>query len=206
MNARILTVALAGFLAGHPSFAVDGDAGAFLSIFLSEKSGDISGAGIQIVPNPKGYSLVVQASERAPGERKKRAGVRRQKTDPPRHEGTRMYKVYKAIGELTIYAALVVGIASSAYFVVSLFRGFKTIVSIVVWIPSSVGMFYAFFVGELLIEGWNQQNERSALYGALVLLGSTAVYTAIAYGLFRWVENDSESVEHASSVAPSEES
>jgi len=68
MNARILTVALVTFLAGQTSFAGDGDVTGLFSTFrLSEKSGDISGAEIHIVPNPDGYSAIVQASEGAPG-------------------------------------------------------------------------------------------------------------------------------------------
>src|SRR5258706_7467017 len=67
MNARVLTVALVVFLAGQPSFAAEGDVTGLFSTFLKEKSGDISGAEIHIVPNPKGYSAVVQASEGAPG-------------------------------------------------------------------------------------------------------------------------------------------
>ena len=67
MNARVLTVALVAFLAGQPSFAADGNVTGLFSTFLKEKSGDISGAEIHIVPNPKGYSAVVQASEGAPG-------------------------------------------------------------------------------------------------------------------------------------------
>src|SRR6266704_582386 len=67
MNARVLTVALVAFLAGHPSFAADGDVTGLFSTFLKEKSGDVSGAEIHIVPNTKGYSAIVQASEGAPG-------------------------------------------------------------------------------------------------------------------------------------------
>ena len=68
MNTRILTVALVTFLAGQTSFAGDGDVTGLFSTFrLSEKSGDISGAEIHIVPNPQGYSAIVQASEGAPG-------------------------------------------------------------------------------------------------------------------------------------------
>lgn len=68
MNARVLTVALVAFLAGQTSFAGDGDVTGLFSTFrLSVKSGDISGAEIHVVPNPKGYSAIVQASEGAPG-------------------------------------------------------------------------------------------------------------------------------------------
>jgi len=41
--------------------------GLFSTFRLSEKSGDIVGAEIHIVPNPKGYSAIVQGSEGAPG-------------------------------------------------------------------------------------------------------------------------------------------
>jgi hypothetical protein len=41
--------------------------GLFSTFHVSEKSGDISGAEIHIVPNPVGYSAIVQASEGAPG-------------------------------------------------------------------------------------------------------------------------------------------
>ena len=41
--------------------------GLFSTFRLSEKSGDIVGAEIHIVPNPIGYSAIVQASEGAPG-------------------------------------------------------------------------------------------------------------------------------------------
>ncbi len=204
MNARILTVALVGFLAGQPSFAADGDVSGLLSTFLSEKSDDISGPEIRIVPNPKGYS--VQASEGAPRV-PKRADVRRQKTGPPRHEGTRMYKVYKAIGDLATFAAFIVGVGSSMFFFVSLFRGrsrfAKTIISIVVWIAASLSMFYPYFIGGILIEGWNQKDEGSALYGALVLMGSTAVYAGLAYALIRWIEKNNEPQMHAPSAPPS---
>src|SRR2546426_5170478 len=68
MNARVLTVALAAFLAAQTSFAGDSDVtGLFSTVVLSRKSGDISGAEIHVVPNPKGYSAIVQASEGAPG-------------------------------------------------------------------------------------------------------------------------------------------
>ena len=40
--------------------------GLFSTFRVSEKSGDISGAEIHIVPNPVGYSAIVQASEGAP--------------------------------------------------------------------------------------------------------------------------------------------
>ena|SRR2546427_9704257 len=68
MTAKILTVALVAFLAGQTSFAADGEATGLFSTFRrSGKSGDISGAEIHVVPNPKGYSAIVQASEGAPG-------------------------------------------------------------------------------------------------------------------------------------------
>jgi hypothetical protein len=40
--------------------------GLFSTFSISEESGDISGAEIHIVPNPAGYSAIVQASEGAP--------------------------------------------------------------------------------------------------------------------------------------------
>src|SRR6266849_3018557 len=68
MNARVLTLVFAAFLAAQTSFAADGDVtGLFSTFVLGGRSGDISGAEIHIVPNPKGYSAVVQASEGAPG-------------------------------------------------------------------------------------------------------------------------------------------
>jgi len=68
MNARVLTLALVALLAAQPTFAADGGVtGLFSTFVLGGKSGDISGAEIHIVPNPKGYSAVVQASEGAPG-------------------------------------------------------------------------------------------------------------------------------------------
>ncbi len=68
MNARVLTVALVAFLGGQTSFAADGDVTGLFSTFArGEKSGDVSGAEIHIVPNPKGYSAIVQGSEGAPG-------------------------------------------------------------------------------------------------------------------------------------------
>ncbi|NLV31872.1 MAG: hypothetical protein GXY47_12045 [Acidobacteria bacterium] len=41
--------------------------GIFSTFRLSDKSGDMSGAEIHVVPNPRGYSAIVQASEGAPG-------------------------------------------------------------------------------------------------------------------------------------------
>jgi hypothetical protein len=68
MNARVLTLALVSLLAAQTSFAADDDVtGLFSTFVLGGKLGDISGAEIHIVPNPKGYSAVVQASEGAPG-------------------------------------------------------------------------------------------------------------------------------------------
>jgi len=41
--------------------------GLFSTFDASAKSGDISGAEIHVVPNPAGFSAIVQASEGAPG-------------------------------------------------------------------------------------------------------------------------------------------
>ena len=63
----ILIIAFMTFL---PRSAVTSDGvvtGIFSTFRLSEKSGDIVGAEIHIVPNPKGYSAIVQGSEGAPG-------------------------------------------------------------------------------------------------------------------------------------------
>ena len=68
MNARLLTLALVTFLTGQPLLAGDDDVTGLFSTFRHRgKSGDISGAEIHVVPNPKGYSAIVQASEGAPG-------------------------------------------------------------------------------------------------------------------------------------------
>ena len=68
MNPRVPTIALVALLAGQSAFSADGDVTGLFSTFgLNGKSGDISGAEIHIVPNPKGYSAIVQASEGAPG-------------------------------------------------------------------------------------------------------------------------------------------
>src|SRR6266852_588986 len=68
MNPRVPTIALVALLAAQSTFSADGDVTGLFSTFgLSGKSGDISGAEIHIVPNPKGYSAIVQASEGAPG-------------------------------------------------------------------------------------------------------------------------------------------
>ena len=59
-----------GFMTISPRSAVCSDekvTGVFSTFRLSEKSGDIVGAEIHIVPNPKGYSAIVQGSEGAPG-------------------------------------------------------------------------------------------------------------------------------------------
>jgi hypothetical protein len=58
------------FMTISPRSAVCSDekvTGVFSTFRLSEKSGDIVGAEIHIVPNPKGYSAIVQGSEGAPG-------------------------------------------------------------------------------------------------------------------------------------------
>ena len=68
MNPRVPTIALVALLAAQSAFSADGDVTGLFSTFgLSGKSGDNSGAEIHIVPNPKGYSAIVQASEGAPG-------------------------------------------------------------------------------------------------------------------------------------------
>jgi hypothetical protein len=56
------------FIAGTAAHAENNNVtGLFSTFHVSERSGDISGAEIHIVPNPVGYSAVVQASEGAPG-------------------------------------------------------------------------------------------------------------------------------------------
>jgi len=45
----------------------EGVTGLFSTFRISEKSGDIVGAEIHIVPDPEGHSAIVQASEGAPG-------------------------------------------------------------------------------------------------------------------------------------------
>src|SRR6266446_7639717 len=68
MDPRVPTIALVALLAAQSTFSADGDVTGLFSTFrVSEKSGDISGAEIHIVPNPQGYSAIVQASEGAPG-------------------------------------------------------------------------------------------------------------------------------------------
>src|SRR6266581_6662710 len=68
MNPRVPTIALVALLAAQSTFSADGAVTGLFSTFgLSGKPGDISGAEIHIVPNPKGYSAIVQASEGAPG-------------------------------------------------------------------------------------------------------------------------------------------
>lgn len=56
----------------HISLAIasannDSVRGLFSTFHVSSKSNDISGAEIHIVPNPVGFSAIVQASEGAPG-------------------------------------------------------------------------------------------------------------------------------------------
>src|SRR5712671_838896 len=68
MNPRVPIIALVALLAAQSAFSADGDVTGLFSTFgLSGKPGDISGAEIHIVPNPRGYSAIVQASEGAPG-------------------------------------------------------------------------------------------------------------------------------------------
>lgn len=63
-----LIIIFAAFFIGTAAHAENGHVtGLFSTFHISEKSGDISGAEIHIVPNPVGYSAIVQASEGAPG-------------------------------------------------------------------------------------------------------------------------------------------
>ena len=72
MKMRYLLISLfvGLILIPSPRSVVDGSNGEVTGLFstfrLSEKSGDIVGAEIHIVPNPMGYSAIVQASEGAP--------------------------------------------------------------------------------------------------------------------------------------------
>jgi len=61
--AALLTLPVAQSLYGADSAPT----GLFSTLRLSERSGDITGAEVHIVPNPKGFSAIVQASEGAPG-------------------------------------------------------------------------------------------------------------------------------------------
>jgi hypothetical protein len=68
MRFRPLLAALGILLTSQVSLAQESNVTGIFSTFrLSEKSGDISGAEIHVVPNPRGYSAIVQASEGAPG-------------------------------------------------------------------------------------------------------------------------------------------
>jgi len=65
---RSSTVALLSLLLAQPLLAEEtAVTGLFSTFRLSEKSRDIVGAEIHIVPNPVGYSAIVQGSEGAPG-------------------------------------------------------------------------------------------------------------------------------------------
>ncbi len=67
---KFFIILIIAFIALSPRSAVTSDGevtGVFSTFRLSEKSGDIVGAEIHIVPNPKGYSAIVQGSEGAPG-------------------------------------------------------------------------------------------------------------------------------------------
>ena len=62
------TVAALSFLFVQPLLAEESPVTGLFSTFrLSESSGDIVGAEIHIVPNPAGYSVIVQGSEGSPG-------------------------------------------------------------------------------------------------------------------------------------------
>lgn len=64
----LLTVAVLALLFVQPLFAEESAVTGLFSTFrLGEHSGDIVGAEIHIVPNPTGYSAIVQGSEGAPG-------------------------------------------------------------------------------------------------------------------------------------------
>lgn len=63
-----LIIILAAFFTASSAYAENRNVtGLFSTFHINEKSGDISGAEIHIVPNPVGYSAIVQASEGAPG-------------------------------------------------------------------------------------------------------------------------------------------
>ena len=63
---KILTPLIFFCLVSTSTFAVE-ITGMFSSFRLSEQSGDIVGMEIHIVPDPIGYSAIVQGSEGAPG-------------------------------------------------------------------------------------------------------------------------------------------
>ncbi len=64
----ISIAAVVSFLFVQPLFAEkSGVTGLFSTFRLSEASGDLVGLEIHIVPNPVGYSAIVQGSEGAPG-------------------------------------------------------------------------------------------------------------------------------------------
>jgi len=65
---KLPTVAILSLILAQPLLAEESlITGLFSTFRLSENSGDIVGAEIHIVPNPVGYSRIVQASEGAPG-------------------------------------------------------------------------------------------------------------------------------------------
>jgi len=67
MRAVAITAFLAVFVTQGVFAAEPALTGLFSTFQQSEKAGDISGAEIHIVPNPKGLSVIVQGSEGAPG-------------------------------------------------------------------------------------------------------------------------------------------
>jgi hypothetical protein len=93
----------------------------------------------------------------------------------------------------------------SIYFLVSLFLGSpllgKAIVSILVWIPVSFGMVFAYYLTAFLVYGGSKV-ETSALHGALELVGADALYAGFGYALMRWVGRDGNA-EPSASRAPS---
>ena len=64
----IAIAAVTSLLLGQQLFAGEsGVTGLFSTLRMSEASGDLVGVEIHIVPNPVGYSAIVQGSEGAPG-------------------------------------------------------------------------------------------------------------------------------------------
>lgn len=65
---RLSAVTVLSLLLALPLLAEENAiTGLFSTFQLSKNSGDIVGAEIHIVPNPVGYSVIVQGSEGAPG-------------------------------------------------------------------------------------------------------------------------------------------
>jgi hypothetical protein len=108
-----------------------------------------------------------------------------------------LHALYSIIGGLVGVAAAIMGIAALVYFFGNLLhdqrRRRKALLSIVVWLPISVVMTYAWMLGALLIWGWNQQDPVSALYGAVVVIVATAIYAGVLHFLKRWIQSDERS-------------